>query len=94
MENEEIIKEINSYHNPQYMWLEFWQINEYAVQLVLTINHEFLIKMGTHKCFRICEVYTDEERPTEIKKYGAELKKFLKRNFKDSEIHSNLRLRW
>ena len=94
MENEEIIKEINSYQNPQYMWLEFWEVNEFTVQLVLTINHELLIRNGTHKCFRICEIQTDEEEPTEIKQYASELKKFLKRNFKDKEIHSNFHFRW
>lgn len=91
MVNDEIIKEINDYHNPQYMWLEFWDIDQYTVRLVLTINHEFLIRNGTHKCFDICEIKTDKEDPTEIKQYGSDLKKFLKRNFKDREIHSNLR---
>ena len=37
MSNEEILEEIRKYSNPNYMWLEIWDISSYEIQLVLTI---------------------------------------------------------
>lgn len=93
MTDEKILQCINEYPNPNYIWVEIWQINRYEIQLWITTNCEKLVRNGTHKVLRVASLYTDEEHIDLIKNKGKVLKKFLKQNFKNSEVHSNLHYR-
>lgn len=93
MTDEQILQHINEYPNPNYIWIEIWQTNQYEIQLVITINHEKVVRNGTHKVLRIASLYTDEEDVDLIKNKGKDVKRFLKQIFKNKEIHSNLHYR-
>ena len=93
MTHDEIIKQVENYTYPNYMWVEIWQISPYEIQLVLTINNEKLCRLGDHKVLRLNSLLTDEEPVNVIKDRGRDVKKLLKRHFKNSEIHSNLHYR-
>lgn len=93
MTHDEIIKQVENYTSPNYMWINIWQITAYEIQLVLTISHEDLCRLGDHKVLRLNSLLTDEESVDVIKDRGREVKKLLKRHFKNSEIHSNLHYR-
>lgn len=93
LSDKDIIEEINAYTNHNYIWIEIWQTNRYEIQLIITINHEKLVRNGTHKVLRAASLYTDEEDTDLIKDKGREIKKLLKKTFRYSEIHSNLHYR-
>lgn len=93
MGDNEIISEIENYPNPNYIWIEIWQNNQYEIQLVITINHEEMCHLADHKVLRVCSLFTDEEETETIKNRGREIKKLLKKNFKDCRVSSNLHYR-
>ena len=93
MSNDEILSAINEYPEPKYIWIDIWEINQYEIQLVLTINNEPMCHLGTHMVLRVSSLYTDEETTAAIKDRGRNIRKLLKSNFKYSVIHSNLRYR-
>ena len=88
--NNEIISEIENYPNPNYIWIEIWQNNQYEIQLVITVNHEEMCHLGGHKVLRVGSLFTDEEEIETIKDRGREIKKLLKKHFKNSRVSSNL----
>lgn len=91
MSNEEILEEIRKYSNPNYMWLEIWDISSYEIQLVLTICESKTCELGNHKVLRLSSLFfMDDISVDEIKRRGREVKKFLKKHFKCSKILSNL----
>ena len=93
MADNEIISEIENYPNPNYIWIEIWQNNQYEIQLVITINHEEMCHLAEHKVLRVGSLLTDEEETEAIKDRGREIKKLLKKHFKNSRISSNLHYR-
>ena len=36
----EIIQKINEYPNPNYIWIEIWEMSKYEIQVVVTVNEE------------------------------------------------------
>lgn len=92
MSDDEIIRQINDYSNHNYIWIEIWDISPCEIQLVITVNNERFCKFQ-HKVLKIASLYTDEETVDSIKERGREVKKLLKKIFKNSEIHSNLHYR-
>lgn len=92
MDDNEIIKQIEEYPDHNYIWIEIWQKDVYKIELVVTINNEEMIKFH-HKVLIVSSLSTEEESSEVIKTRGREIKKMLKKHFKNSEIHSNLRYR-
>lgn len=92
MNDNELVNQINEYPDHNYIWIEIWEANQYEIQLVVTVNNEKMIKFH-HKVFLLNSLFTDEESPEILKNRGREVRKLLKSQFKNSEIHSNLRYR-
>lgn len=67
MSDDEILSVINEYPDPKYIWIDIWEIDQYEIQLVLTINNELMCYLGTHMVLRVSSLYTDEETTAAIK---------------------------
>lgn len=89
-EKDAVITGIKTYSSPKWMWLEIWEMSEYEIQLVLTINKEELCHFD-HKVIHICSadpsIYDDI---VSIKKYGKSLVRYIRRRFPDSKVCSRL----
>lgn len=86
-----LIQKIKEYSNPNWIWIEIWEISQHEIQIVVTINKTEYIKLGDHKIFRVCSSKTDEPGETEeLKKYGTRITRILRKHFPDSEVHSRL----
>ena len=87
----EIYTKINKYPNPNYIWIEIWEMSKYEIQVVVTVNEEKSCHLGQHKVIHLCSAQIDEiGEVDELKKYGRRIVRLLRRKFVDSHVHSNL----
>lgn len=91
LSKDQILKEISAYTNPNWIWIEIWEMSSYEIQLVITVNTEEYCYLGKHKVIHICSGDPGEEKDIcDIKKYGRSIRRFLKQQFPSSNIHSRL----
>ena len=92
LSDNEILKEINDYQQPNWIWIDIWEMSAYEIQIVITINKNKMCKLSGHKVIHICSAKTDESNEIEnLKKYGTRIVRLLRRRFPNSEVHSDLR---
>ena len=86
-----IISEIKAYRNPEWIWIEIWEMSAYEIQIVITINEEESCHLGQHKVIHVCSAQTDNHYDiAELKKYGKSIVRLIRNNFPDSKVHSRL----
>ena len=91
LSNKEIIEKINNYSNPNWIWIEIWEISRYEIQVVVTVNQEEMCHLANHIVIHAGSAQTDEaNNVTELKAYGKSLTRLIRRKFPDSEVHSKL----
>lgn len=93
MSDEEIVQEIREYPNPNWIWIDIWEVDQNTIELVISVNDKEQFKLGGHKTIIICSLKTDEEDLDDFKKYGRRITRLLRRRFPDSHVHSDLRYR-
>lgn len=86
-----IIDKIKHYKSPNWIWIEIWEMSEYEIHLVVTVNHEELCHLGEHLVLHIASADTTcAEDIADLKRHGQKLRRVLKKGFPDSNIHSNM----
>ena len=91
LSDNEVIQEIKSYSNPNWIWIEIWEMSEYEIQIVITVNKEELCHLADHMVIHACSAQTDEENDIiELKTYGKLMARLIRRKFPDSVVHSRL----
>lgn len=87
----EIIQKINEYPNPNYIWIEIWEMSKYEIQVVVTVNEEESCHLGQHKVIHLCSAQIDDvDDVNKLKTYGKLIVRFIRQNFLCSEVHSRL----
>lgn len=87
----QIISEIKAYPQANWIWIKIWDTADYEIQTVVTISNNGLPKLGEYKTIQICSAKTDEDGEVDsLKKYAKRIVRLLRRNFPESEVHSNL----
>ena len=91
MNDNAIIDKIKHYKNPNWIWIEIWEMSEYEIHLVTTVNHEESCHLGEQLVLHIASAdTTNAEDIADLKKCGQKLKRILKKSFPDSNVHSNM----
>lgn len=91
LSNDKIIEEIKRYPNPNWIWIDIWEMSKYEIQIVLTINNEEQCYLAQHKVIHICSAQTDKtDDIINLKKYGKQITRLIRKNFVHSEVHSRL----
>lgn len=91
LSDNEILDKINNYPNHNWIWIEIWEMSEYEIQIVITVNKEELCHLADHMVIHACSVQTDEENDIiELKTYGKLMARLIRRKFPDSVVHSRL----
>lgn len=86
-----IIQEIRDYTKPNWIWIEIWNMSQYEIQVVITVNEEEYCHLGQHKVIHVCSARTDDiEDIINLKKYGKAIVKRIRKNFPCSKIYSKL----
>ena len=68
MSDEEIVQEIREYPNPNWIWIDIWEVVQNTIELVISVNDKEQFKLGGHKTIIICSLKTDEEDLDDFKK--------------------------
>ena len=91
MSDDEVIREINDYPAHNWIWIEIWEMSEYEIQVVVTVNKEEMCHLGEHKTIHACSAQTDVTGDVcELKTYGKSLVKHIRSSFHASAVHSKL----
>lgn len=91
LSDDKIIQEIKKYHIPNWIWIEIWEMSQYEIQIVVTVNEEESCYLGQHKVIYICSAKTDDINDiTELKTYGKLIVKLIRKNLSNSNVHSRL----
>lgn len=91
LSDDKVIQEIKNYPIPNWIWIEIWEMSQYEIQIVVTVNEEENCHLGQHKVIHICSAETDDiEDIINLKKYGKTIVKHIRKNFPCSEVHSKL----
>lgn len=91
LSDNEILDKINNYPNHNWIWIEIWEMSEYEIQIVITVNKEELCHLADHMVIHACSAQTDEENDIiELKAYGKLMARLIRRKFPDSVVHSRL----
>ena len=91
LSDNEILDKINNYPNHNWIWIEIWEMSEYEIQIVITVNKEELCHLADHMVIHACSAQTDEENDIiELKTYGKPMARLIRRKFPDSVVHSRL----
>lgn len=86
-----IIQEIKIYPNPNWIWIEIWEMSQYEIHVVITVNKEESCHLGQHKVIHICSAHTDDvDDIIKLKTYGKLVVRMIRKNFPYSEVHSKL----
>lgn len=93
LSDNEILKAINDYQQPNWIWINIWEMSKYEIRIVITVNKTAECKLSGHKVIYICSLRTDEEELENLKKYGTRIVRLLRRRFPNSEVHSDLHYR-
>lgn len=91
LSDNEILDKINGYPDHNWIWIEIWEMSEYEIQVVITVNKEELCHLADHMVIHACSTQTDEENDIiELKTYGKLMARLIRRKFPDSVVHSRL----
>ena len=91
LSDNEILDKINNYPNHNWIWIEIWEMSEYEIQIVITVNKEELCHLADHMVIHACSAQTDEENDIiELKTYAKLMARLIRRKFPDSVVHSRL----
>ena len=91
LSNDNIIQEIKMYPAPNWIWIDIWEISQYEIQVVITVNEEENCHLGQHKVIRVYSAQTDDaDDIIKLKTYGKLLVKLIRKKFPCSEVHSKL----
>lgn len=87
----EILDKINDYPNHNWIWIEIWEMSEYEIQIVITVNKEEMCHLADHIVIHACSAQTDNENDiVELKTYGNLIARLIRRKFPDSVVRSRL----
>ena len=59
LSDDKIIQEIKMYPVPNWIWIEIWEMSQYEIQVVITVNEEESCHLGQHKVIHICSAEAD-----------------------------------
>lgn len=91
LSDDKIIQEIKMYSTPNWIWIEIWEMSQYEIQVVVTVNEEEYCHLGQHKVIHVCSAQTDDIQDIKnLKKYGRSIVKRIRKNFPYSKVHSKL----
>jgi hypothetical protein len=91
LSDNEILDKINNYPNHNWIWIEIWEMSEYEIQIVVTVNKEEMCHLGEHKTLHVCLVEADvAEDIAKLKSHGKSLARKIRRKFPNSEVRSKL----
>lgn len=60
LSDDKIIQEIKMYPIPNWIWIEIWEMSQYEIQVVVTVNKEESCHLGQHKVIHICSAEADD----------------------------------
>lgn len=83
LSDNEILDKINNYPNHNWIWIEIWEMSEYEIQIVVTVNKEEMCHLGEDKA----DVAEDIAK---LKSHGKSLARKIRRKFPNSEVRSKL----
>lgn len=90
LSDEEIIQEIKEFPNPNWIWIDIWEVAQCKIQIVISVNDKEKFKLSGHKVMEVCSMETDKEELADFKKYGKRIARLLRKRFPDSHVHSRL----
>lgn len=91
LSDNEVLQEINDYPEHNWIWIEIWEMSEYEIQIVVTVNKEEMRHLADHMVIHTCSAQTDDENDiVELKTYGKFIARLIRRKFPDSVVHSRL----
>ena len=91
LSDNEILDKINGYPDHNWIWIEIWEMSEYEIRVVITVNKEELCHLADHMVIHACSAQTDEENDIiELKTCGKLMARLIRRKFPDSVVHSRL----
>ena len=87
----EILNKINDYPEHNWIWVEIWEMSEYEIQVVITVNKQEMCHLADHIVIHACSAQTDEGNDiAELKMYGRLIARLIRRKFPESVVHSRL----
>lgn len=87
----EIMKEIATYANPNYIWIEVWSLSPCEETVVVTVNKEELCCLGEFKViYARAACLDDEQEIVKLKAYGKSLVQKIRRKFPEAKVRSRL----
>ena len=92
LSDNEVIQEIKSYSNPNWIWIEIWERSQYEVRVVVSVNEEEACHLGQNKVIYIYSAQTKSncDEIGELKAYGRKITRLIRKHFPYSEVHSRL----
>lgn len=91
LSDDEVIQEIKKYPNPNWIWAEIWEMSQYELQVVITVNKEEDCYLGQHKVIHVCSAQVDNmDDIAQLKVCGKSIVKLIRKSFPDSKVHSKL----
>lgn len=92
LSDEQVIDELKNYEHPNLINIDIWEVDEYKIQIVVSVTKDGTFKLGNHKIIKVCTKRTDGYGDIPgLKKYGQRLTRLIRRRFPESEVHSDLR---
>lgn len=86
-----VIQEIKAYPYPNWIWIEIWEMSQYEIQVIVTVNKEESCHLGQHKVIHICSSQTDDIGAiNKLKTHGKSIVRLIRRNFPYSTVRSRL----
>lgn len=90
LSDNEVIQEIKSYSNPNWIWIEIWEMSQYEVRVVVSVNEEEACYLGQSKVIYVYSAQTNSDEVGELKDYGRKITRLIRKHFPYSEVHSRL----
>lgn len=59
LSDNEVIQEIKSYSNPNWIWIEIWEMSQYEVRVVVSVNEEEACLLGQSKVIYVYSAQTN-----------------------------------
>ena len=90
LSDNEVIQEIKSYSNPNWIWIEIWEMSQYEVRVVVSVNEEEACHLGQSKVIYVYSAQTNSDEVGELKAYGRKITRLIRKHFPYSEVLSRL----
>lgn len=91
LSDNEIIKKIKEYSQPNWIWIDVWKMSRHEIQVVVTVNVEENVRLGQHEVIHLCSAQTEDvDDVIKLKNYGRLIVKLIRKNFPHSKVHSRL----